>query len=98
MSRVIESTTVEAVLSIEVVCDQCQRKHQHGKAFLEMAPKVGTTVPFYLCLRCWLDYDGFDGPENNSRVLEPVPHKPKERRDAKRGKPRSGTRDTESTG
>ena len=62
---------VEAVLSIEVVCDKCRRKRglKHD-LFLEMAPKVGSKEPFFLCPKCWLDYEGFDGPKSASTIIE----------------------------
>lgn len=68
--------TTEAVLSIEVVCDECPRKRgTPPDVFLEMAPKPGTKTPFFLCVACWLDHDGFDGPPARSggRVLEADP-------------------------
>ena len=70
------SSTTEVVLSIEVVCEKCgNRRGPRHSVFLEMAPKVGSTEPFYLCVRCWLDRDGFDAPAARAygRVLEAAP-------------------------
>lgn len=70
----------EATLSIEVVCDRCKRERnvetQRIDVFFEMKPKVEAdpAVPFYLCVKCWLDHDGFDGPARASAsVVEPTP-------------------------
>jgi hypothetical protein len=96
--------TIEATLSIEIVCDECGRARSETDAvFLAMDPKVDTDVPFYLCPKCWVSRDGFDGPEDarGGRVLEgnaqkvvavAPPPRPKEVRDGRKRAARTGSR------
>ena len=67
----------EAKLTIEVCCDQCGRSLSpiaRMETFIEMAPKIGTQVPFYLCVKHWLsDYRTFDGAKPTGRLLEQPP-------------------------
>lgn len=63
----------EAILSIEVTCDECKRKPRPTSridVFMEMAPRMPKDDPFYLCVGCWMtDYARFDG----ARVVEIAP-------------------------
>lgn len=65
-----------AILSIDVACDKCSRKRgaEPIDVFLEMAPKVDTVEPFFLCVKCYLaEHKKFDSAP--PRVLEAPPVK-----------------------
>lgn len=63
-------------LHIELYCERCHRKPNPCHVidvFVEMAPKVDTDVPFYLCVSCWLRDDWSADDRSQSRMVEVRP-------------------------